>query len=34
MRKTLYLIVFTPSPLSALGHAIKRQIEEMARTET
>ena len=34
MRKTLYLIVFTPSALAPLGHAIKRQIEETARTET
>jgi nucleotide-binding STING sensor domain-containing protein/predicted nucleotide-binding protein with TIR-like domain len=33
MRKTLSLIVFTPAPLAWLGHAIKRQIEEIARTE-
>ncbi len=33
MRKTLYLIVFTPTPLAPLGHAIKRQIEETSRTE-
>jgi hypothetical protein len=33
MRKTLYLIVFTPTSLAPLGHAIKRQIEEIARTE-
>jgi nucleotide-binding STING sensor domain-containing protein/predicted nucleotide-binding protein with TIR-like domain len=33
MRKTLYLIVFTPTALAPLGHAIKQQIETMARTE-
>lgn len=33
MRKTLYLIVFTPTALVPLGHAIKRQIEEASRTE-
>lgn len=33
MRKTLYLIVFTPTSLAPLGHAIKQQIEEIARTE-
>jgi len=32
MRKTLYLIIFTPTALAPLGHAIKRQIEETSRT--
>jgi hypothetical protein len=33
MRMTLYLIVFTPTALAPLGHAIKRQIEEATRNE-
>jgi nucleotide-binding STING sensor domain-containing protein/predicted nucleotide-binding protein with TIR-like domain len=33
MRKTLYLIAFTPIALSPLAHAIKRQIEEATRNE-
>jgi nucleotide-binding STING sensor domain-containing protein/predicted nucleotide-binding protein with TIR-like domain len=33
MRKTLYLIVFTPTSLSPLGRAIKRQIEDAGRTQ-
>ena len=28
MQKTLYLIVFTPSGLTALGRAIKQQIRD------
>ena len=33
LKKTLYLIVFTPRRLSALGRAIKQQIEDAARSE-
>ena len=33
MKKTLHLIVFTPTSLSPLGHAIKRQIEEATWNE-